>query len=238
MIDFKSESVKNLLLAAIASKGYKEDAKKTSKRHRVFKDDSNDTIVVSASAHFQLYYNPGISDDKGDVISFLLNRAGIGVNCRNHLSAHFKQIEGELEKLGAYNFSREFLPIERKPFNWSEHKPFVSNFTENVPGNILALLENRFINPAVLFDPDLQPVQQYKNNKTGYSNIFFPFLDINGYVVGGQFKYLLQNEHGYQTVKMNLPDSERERSLWHTNGTGKKCLFIVEDPFDAIAFKL
>jgi len=37
---------------------------------------------------------------------------------------------------------------------------------------------------------------------------------------------------------MNLPDSERERSLWYTSGTGKDSLFVVEDPLDAISYRL
>jgi hypothetical protein len=232
MIDFKSRSVKSLLLAAINSKGYKEVVSKTSRRHRVFKDDSGDMVIVSASANFQLYYNPCIYDDKGDVIRFLLNRAGMSINCRNSIKAYYKQIEDDLDMLGAYTFCP--APIEKKPFNWGYYQSFVSNFGNEVPDTILALLSHRGIPASVLTDPVLQPIQQFKNGNTGYCNIFFPFLNINGNVVGGQYKYL----HKKETVKMNLPNSERERSLWHTSGTGKNSLFIVEDPLDAISYQL
>jgi hypothetical protein len=238
MIDFKSDSIRNLLLAAIHSKGYKEEAGKTTKRHRVFKDGSGDTVIVSASAHFQLYYNPGISDDKGDVIRFLLNRAGMGINCGNTLKTCYKQIENDLEKLSAYTFVQASEPVEIKPFNWAYYQTFVSDFGGKVPDNILALLSHRGIPSSVLFDPVLHPIQQFRNRDTGYCNIFFPFRDIHGNVVGGQYKYLRTNGRDSETVKMNLPGSERERSLWHTSGTGKDGLFVVEDPLDAISYHL
>jgi hypothetical protein len=238
MIDFKSDGVRNLLLAAIHSKGYKEDAGKTTKRHRVFKDGSGDTVIVSAGANFQLYYNPGISDDKGDVIRFLLNRAGMGINCGNTLKTYYRQIEGELDKLGGYTFVHHPAAVEIKPFNWAHYQQLVSDFGEKIPDNILALLSHRCIPSSVLFDPVLQPIQQFRNGDTGYCNIFFPFRDIHGNVVGGQYKYLRTNGRYSETVKMNLPNSERERSLWYTSGTGKDSLFVVEDPLDAISYHL
>jgi hypothetical protein len=244
MIDFKSASIKNLLLAAIHSKGYKEDANKTTKRHRVFKDGFGDTVIVSAGTNFQLYYNPEISDDKGDVIRFLLNRAGIGINCGNSLKTYYKQIESELENLGFYALPN--LPpcpstsatIEIKPFNWGHYQSFVSNFGDHIPDSIQALLLQRCIPVSVLFDPVLQPVQQFRNGETGYCNIFFPFRDKDGNIVGGQYKYLRNNGKDFETVKMNLPNSERERSLWYTSDAGKDSLFVVEDPFDAISYQV
>ena len=238
MIDFKSDSVRNLLLAAIHSKGYKEATSKTTKRHRVFKDGSGDTVIVSAGANFQLYYNPGISDDKGDVIRFLLNRAGMGINCGNTLNGYYKQIESELGNLGASTFAQTPPSVEIKPFDWTYYQSLVSNFGDKVPDNILALLSHRCIPSTVLFDPVLQPIQQLRKGDTGYCNIFFPFRDIHGNVVGGQYKYLRNNGRESETVKMNLPDSERERSLWYTSGTGKDSLFVVEDPLDAISYYL
>lgn len=227
---------KKLLLTAIQASGYAKDAEKSCAAWLVFRNEAGDKIIVGRKNDYTLFFNPNIPDDRGDIIDFLLHRLNGGaVDPAITQKGNTERLQQALKRVAGYvpSATPALTPgaaAPQKPAGYSI-QPLAA--TAALPFDVAQLLRIRGIRPDMLQQPDVAAELGLLQTSGRHVNLFFRWRDEQGNPAGGQYKYLNVTTKG--TAKYFLPGTPRHSGVWATSPEGRCCLFVCEDPLDALS---
>lgn len=230
MIDYKE--AKKYLIPALLDYGFKERRDKSCKSCLVFSDGSETLLVYhNQGGVYDHYVNKSTSDDYGDAVHFIMKRV---LNKTSNLSAEdFCKVEAELSRIAGLGVIKDVIyntstTQDKQPFDISKYMVERLDL-EAVPGACRRFFEQRHIDPGQLA-PFRSAIGVLVSDH-GYKQPLFYWQNMDGNIVGAQYKYIKDNV----CLKRFLKNTDRSNSLWMTPIEGRQALFVTEDPLDAIA---
>lgn len=233
---------KKLLVQMLDSRGFQIKKDKSSKQNLVV-SDGNETLVLKrgASGDFDYYFNATHDGDYGDTIHFLCRKLLGKDNLRGLSRDEYILIEDVINSIDpTVVLDTAFTSTYTKTstgFNLDKYKVETLSSNSIIPTNITAFLKKRHLGVNIL-DSDIRDSFYLLKHDKGFKNLLFLWKNIEGKVVGGQYKFYTSTSPS--CIKKFLPDSERSSSLWQTSSpssTFVRGIFVAEDPLDCLAHR-
>lgn len=232
-IDYKK--YRDELLSCIAKYGFTERKDKTSKNNRVFTNGNETIIVPLKDGRYNYFSSPNNNRIFGDTVAF------VSYMEFGHTNPKGTELERIVSVLGDNG-------VISKPVSNTAIKEVISTpldiisielqplKTNKVPYYCTKLFEARGLSTTLPTDfaSSFGTFQKELPDGRKFEQLGFLWKNANDECVGIQNKYIDANGACQKRFVVN---SDRGNSLFITDVTDKKYLFVCEDPFDALAHR-
>lgn len=182
----------------LANMGYKVDKTKSSRNHRVMKNDNGDKVIIHKEENgIYLYFNPLNDQDKGDIYNFFANRG-------------IKSYKGIVDIIKGANRNIDLQPLEIAKNEYKVDKAVedYNNYYKNKEHNDYSYLtEKRFIDESII------KAYSHSIKSDKYGNIIVPL-------------YLKDNKFMQVGYDRRLKERKEDQPKSYING--KKGLGILQ----------
>jgi hypothetical protein len=227
------------LIEYVIHKGYILDKNKSSARQKVFKKDDDVIVILNhRTSGNQIYYNPQLDADKGNIINFLLNRLnGSG-------SINFSKSKEDYRAVSKILHDYLNIPVNERTKSLakslkikerSEILPFEIHLhnCKNLRGEGIKYLKSRDLTEEVISHPifkdrilQAQGYDEKEEKNYNIKNVGFPYYYHNR-IVGLE----MRNENFKAFGKY----SNISNSFWLSDNKNPNTIFVGEAPIDCIS---